>query len=122
MGRARPFGQETSEKTCPRRVLVVDDEDSIRMLFRKMLTQAGYEVEEAGDGGQAVEVLGRSDNPLMLDTTIGDSRRPQIDGVEAIRCFRTQYSSPPVIVLTGSHGDRLVQSLVSLTPAHSFHV
>ncbi len=122
MGRARPLGQETSEKVCLGRVLMVDDEDSIRTLLRKTLTQAGYEVEEAEDGGRAVEVLGHGDNPLMLDAIICGNRRPRINGVEAIGYFRAQYPSLPVIVLTGYHDERLAQSLVSLTPAHSFHV
>lgn len=111
MGMAWPSGQDANEKVCLGRVLVVDDEDSIRTLLRKTLTQAGYDVEEAEDGGRAVEVLGSGDNPLMLDVIICDIRMPRIDGVEAIGYFRTQYPSLPVIVLTGYHDEHLAQSL-----------
>lgn len=111
MGMAWPFGLSTSEKVCLGRVLVVDDEDSIRSLLRMTLAQAGYDVEEAEDGGKAVEVLNSGDNPLMVDVIICDIRMPRINGVEAIAYFRAQYPSLPVIVLTGYHDEQLAISL-----------
>ncbi len=111
MGMAWPFGLSTGDKVSLGRVLIVDDEDSIRSLLRLMLTQAGYDVEEADDGGRAVEVLNSGDNPLMLDAIICDIRMPRIDGVEAIAYFRAQYPSLPVIVLTGYHDEPLASSL-----------
>jgi two-component system chemotaxis response regulator CheY len=111
MGMVWPFGLSTGEKVCLGRVLVVDDEDSIRSLLRMILTQAGYDVEEAEDGGKAVEVLNCGDNPLMVDVIICDIRMPRINGVEAIAYFRDQYPSLPVIVLTGYHDDQLASSL-----------
>ncbi len=111
MGMAWPFGLSTGEKVCLGRVLVVDDEASIRDLLRMTLTQAGYDVEEAEDGGRAVEVLNSGDNPLMVDAIICDIRMPRINGVEAITYFRAQYPSLPVIVLTGYHDEQLASSL-----------
>ena len=111
MGMAWPFGLVADEKVCLGRVLVVDDEDSIRSLLRMMLAQAGYDVEEAEDGGRAVEVLNSGDNPLMVDVIICDIRMPRINGVEAIAYFRAQYPSRPVIVLTGYHDEQLASSL-----------
>ncbi|TKB86293.1 MAG: response regulator [Nitrospira sp.] len=111
MGMAWPFGLVADEKVCLGRVLVVDDEDSIRSLLRMTLTQAGYDVEEAEDGGRAVEVLNSGDNPLMVDVIICDIRMPRINGVEAIAYFRAQYPSLPVIVLTGYHDEQLASSL-----------
>ncbi|MCC6967117.1 MAG: response regulator [Nitrospira sp.] len=111
MGMAWPFGLSTGDKVSLGRVLVVDDEASIRSLLRMMLTQAGYDVEEADDGGKAVEVLNSGDNPLMLDAIICDIRMPRINGVEAITYFRAQYPSLPVIVLTGYHDEPLASSL-----------
>ncbi|HNA26638.1 MAG TPA: response regulator [Nitrospira sp.] len=111
MRMAWPFGQDANENVHLGRVLVVDDEDSIRGLLRKTLTQAGYDVEEAEDGGRAVEVLSSGDNPLLLDVIICDIRMPRINGVEAIGYFRAQYPSLPVIVLTGYHDERLAHTL-----------
>lgn len=111
MGMAWPFGLSTGDKVSLGRILVVDDEDSIRSVLRMMLTQAGYDVEEADDGGKAVEVLNSGDNPLMLDAIICDIRMPRINGVEAIAYFRAQYPSLPVIVLTGYRDEQLASSL-----------
>lgn len=83
------------------RVLVVDDEASIRKTLRICLSQAGYHVIEAGDGQEAITALNNGDNALMVDAIICDIRMPRIDGADAIRYFRTQYPSIPVIVLTG---------------------
>ncbi len=112
MGMVWPFGLSTGDKVCLGRVLVVDDEEPIRGLLRSMLTQAGYDVEEAEDGGKAVEVLNSGENPLMVDVIVCDIRMPRINGVEAITYFRAQYPSLPVIVLTGYHDEQLAHSLL----------
>ncbi len=83
------------------RILVVDDELSIRKPIRIALLQAGYEVVEAGDGGEAITALGDGDNPLAVDAILCDIRMPRINGIDAIHFFRTHFPSIPVIVLTG---------------------
>lgn len=89
-------------KTPPEgRILIVDDELSIRKPIRIALLQAGYEVVEAVDGQEAITALGEGDNPLMVDAILCDIRMPRINGVDAIYFFRTHYPSIPVIVLTG---------------------
>jgi two-component system chemotaxis response regulator CheY len=95
------MGWLVSERVREGRVLVVDDEEAIRRTVGLVLKNAGYDVAEAADGGKAIEVLNSGDNPMMVDTIICDIRMPQIDGVEAIRYFRHQYPSIPVIVMTG---------------------
>jgi two-component system chemotaxis response regulator CheY len=83
------------------RVLIVDDEAPIRKTLRICLSQAGYHVIEAGDGQEAITALESADNALMVDAIICDIRMPRIDGTDAIRYFRAQYPSIPIIVLTG---------------------
>lgn len=83
------------------RVLVVDDEISIRMPIRRSLLQAGLEVIEAGDGEEAVAVLREGDNALMIDAILCDIRMPKVDGTDLIPYLRRQYPSIPIIVLTG---------------------
>lgn len=83
------------------RVLVVDDEASIRMPIRRNLVQAGLEVIEAVDGAEAMAVLAEGDNALMVDAILCDIRMPRIDGTDLIPYLRGQYPSIPVIVLTG---------------------
>jgi two-component system chemotaxis response regulator CheY len=83
------------------RVLVVDDEISIRMPIRRSLLQAGLEVIEAGDGEEVVAALREGDNALMIDAILCDIRMPKIDGTDLIPYLRAQYPSIPIIVLTG---------------------
>jgi two-component system chemotaxis response regulator CheY len=83
------------------RVLVADDEPQVRKAIALNLIKAGYEVVEAVDGEQAIEVLNSGDNPLMVDTILCDIRMPKIAGTEAIAYFRSQYPTVPVVVLTG---------------------
>ncbi|MCE3224990.1 MAG: putative Response regulator, CheY-like [Nitrospira sp.] len=83
------------------RILVVDDELSIRKPIRIALLQAGYEVVEATDGQEAIDALGDGDNPLLVDAILCDIRMPRINGIDAIQFFRSHYPSIPVIVLTG---------------------
>jgi two-component system chemotaxis response regulator CheY len=83
------------------RVLIVDDEESVRMPIRRNLLQAGLEVIETADGEEAIAALTEGDNALMVDVILCDIRMPKVDGTDLIPYLRTQYPSIPVIVLTG---------------------
>jgi two-component system, chemotaxis family, chemotaxis protein CheY len=83
------------------RVLVVDDEYTVRAVVRMTLEKAGYDVVEAENGEQAIEAINAGDNRLVLDAVICDIRMPQINGAEAIDYFQKQYPHVPLIVLTG---------------------
>ncbi len=93
------------------RILVVDDEAEVRKSLRLMLTKAGYEVVEAEDGEKAMEVMNSGDNARMIDTIISDIYMPNMNGMEAIAYFRSQFPSIPVIVLTGQTDRQWVDML-----------
>src|SRR5262245_49162360 len=82
------------------RILVVDDEPSVRNVIRMTLEKFGYDVLEAEDGEKAIEAINTGENRLVLDTVICDIRMPKINGVEAIEYFQREYPHVPVIVLT----------------------
>lgn len=107
-----PFGMHTKDTPGRGRVLIVDDEESIRKALRLTLAKAGYDVVEADDGEKGIEAIGADDNPLMLDVAICDIRMPRINGLEAIAYFRRQYPSVPVIVLTGYPDIQLATDLL----------
>ncbi len=94
------------------RILVVDDEESVRKPIRLTLLRAGFEVVEAEDGAQGIQKLNEGDNPLAVDTILCDIRMPKINGVEAIAYFREQYPSVPIVVLTGYPDVQLATSLM----------
>ena len=82
------------------RVLVVDDEPSVRTVVRMTLEKAGYDVLEAENGEKAIEAINTGENRLVLDIVICDIRMPKINGIQAIDYFQREYPHVPLIVLT----------------------
>jgi two-component system KDP operon response regulator KdpE len=82
------------------RVLVVDDEPSLRRLLRMSLTAQGYHVLEASTGQDAIERLARETPEVVLL----DLGLPDMDGLEVIRRMRSAGARTPIIVLS-SRGD-----------------
>lgn len=93
---APPAPTERSEQRRPR-ILVVDDEASIRDMLSKTLALAEYEVDVAPDGRAAIERL----RLVPYDLLITDLRMPGVDGLSVIREARRFYPSLPVIIITG---------------------
>jgi two-component system chemotaxis response regulator CheY len=56
--------------------------------------------------------LNSGDNPMMIDVIICDIRMPHINGTEAIKYFRAQYPSVPIIVLTAYPDFQLATSML----------
>jgi DNA-binding response OmpR family regulator len=81
------------------RVLVIDDEPSIRQLVVYALSDEGYQVDEAANGAVALEMV----NQQHPDIIILDMKMPGIDGWEFARLYRERYDHPaPIIVLTAA--------------------
>ncbi|HBV22429.1 MAG TPA: DNA-binding response regulator [Jeotgalicoccus sp.] len=86
------------------KILLVDDEERIRKLLNLYLTREGYEITEAGDGKQALELALTEDfHCILLDLMM-----PEMDGIEVAKELRKEKSTP-VIMLTakGEEGDRV---------------
>ena len=84
------------------KVLVVDDESRMRKLVKDFLTVKGFEVIEAGDGEEAVDIFfDQKDISLILL----DVMMPKMDGWEVCRTIR-KYSQVPIIMLTARSEER----------------
>jgi excisionase family DNA binding protein len=79
------------------RVLVVDDEASIRDLLSKTLALAEYEVDVAPDGRSALDRM----RMYPYDLLIADLKMPGMDGLSVIREAKRYKTDLPVIVITG---------------------
>jgi DNA-binding response OmpR family regulator len=77
------------------RVLVVDDDEDIRLLLRELLERAGYDVDEAADGRTALRRLFEAAPALV----ILDVSMPEMDGYQTLERIR-DLSDVPVIMLT----------------------
>jgi two-component system response regulator MprA len=78
------------------RVLVVDDDRALRDALRRVLTLAGYEVQGAADGEQAIELVVQA----VPDAVVLDVGLPGIDGLEVCRRLRRLGNRVPVLMLT----------------------
>jgi CheY-like chemotaxis protein len=87
-----------SDKSRKSRVLLVDDEKSIRQLFHAALTSAGYEVLDAVNGQQAMDML-ESFGP---DLVITDLVMPEKEGIEIIRELRDKHPQIKIIAMSGA--------------------
>lgn len=80
-------------------ILIVDDEPAIRSALRRIVRHFGFEVLEAEDARQALDVLegaGRDPSAAILDYMM-----PQMGGVELARKLRGLYPTLPVLILSG---------------------
>lgn len=80
------------------RILVVDDEPTVRRALVRLFRRMEVSVAEAGNGRIALEQLGKT----PFDLVICDLRMPVLDGKEMLRQLELRYDSPPsFILLTG---------------------
>ena len=79
------------------RVLVVDDEADARELITQVLSQAGYEVDDAADGFAALAKVSR----YRPDVVLTDLRMPGMHGVDLLERIRRVHDDVPVIIATG---------------------
>ena len=80
-----------------RRILIIDDEENIRRMTRLTLEAAGYEVGEANDGPQGLEVFGDGSN---WNAVLLDQRMPGMDGLETLRHIKDRNRAARVIMAT----------------------
>ncbi|GAA2756204.1 response regulator transcription factor [Actinopolymorpha rutila] len=78
------------------RVLVVDDDDAVRLALSRALTRDGHEVAEAADGTEALEALGGG----QPDVVILDVLMPEPNGLEVCRRVRARGDRVPILMLT----------------------
>ena len=84
------------------KILVVDDEARMRKLVKDFLTIKGYQVIEAGDGEEAVEIFFQQKDIALI---LLDVMMPKIDGWEVLKTIRL-HSKVPIIMLTARGEER----------------
>jgi two-component system, cell cycle sensor histidine kinase and response regulator CckA len=106
-----PVDQPTQPIVAPRGrgevVLVVEDEDAVRMLARRTLEAAGYDVMEAVDGQEGLDLVLSSEERIAL--VLCDIILPELSGHEFGRRLGTMRPSIPVLYMSGYPGHEVVE-------------
>ena len=89
---------QPSQREPPHRILVVDDESSIRQLSTEVLIHSGYEVDAAEDGAAAWQALSADSYDLLIT----DHNMPRVTGVELLKKMRAARMDLPVILVSGA--------------------
>jgi hypothetical protein len=86
------------------RILVVDDEEGVRSYLRMVLEDAGYAVDEAADGKEALDLA--LQNPPEL--VITDLVMPEQEGIETIRLLRRRSPQLSIVAISGAFGGQFL--------------
>ncbi len=78
-------------------VLIVDDEEIVRVSCRRILVPEGYDVRSAGSAAEGLAIL--ADCPI--DVVLTDLKMPDIDGIEVLRRVKEEWPDIEVIMITG---------------------
>jgi two-component system chemotaxis sensor kinase CheA len=100
----RRAAPEAAVERAPAKVLVVDDQFTVRELQRSILEAAGYQVVTAGDGRDALDQLMRD---AEIDLVATDVQMPEMDGFSLLEAIRRdpQRSTLPVLIITSQGGE-----------------
>ena len=79
------------------KILIVDDEEDVRIALQQVLERAGYEVSVAATGNEGLDLL----NKERADLVITDVIMPGIDGITTARKIREKYRGTRIIVISG---------------------
>ena len=80
------------------KILVVDDEESVREVLREVLLREGHQIEEAGNGREALE---RVRGDASIDLVITDIMMPEMRGIDLIESVRALRPGVKIIAITG---------------------
>ena len=92
--------QARAQGNATRTVLLVEDDDDVREAVQQILTEEGFHVVAAPDGGVALEVLAKGDHHFC--TVILDVLMPGVDGAEFLARAREQLRTIPVLLFSAS--------------------
>jgi CheY-like chemotaxis protein len=79
------------------RILIVDDEEDVRIALKQVLERAGYEVTVAASGNEGLEVMKQEGADLVITDVI----MPGVDGIATAKQIREKYRDTRIIVISG---------------------
>jgi CheY-like chemotaxis protein len=98
------------EKLKPTRILIIDDEDTLRDLYRRLMVQYFCEIKDVPTGADALELISREDFDLVLL----DYMLPGEDGTEIFRQIRKLRPAISVVIISGYIDNDMVNKLAKV--------
>ena len=92
-----------AQRLPERVVLVVDDEDLVRRMTTRALTDAGFRVFEAHDGEEAASLLATL-GTNVIGVIVSDIRMPRLDGLQLAALVSQRWPTVPLILMSGQGG------------------
>jgi CheY-like chemotaxis protein len=88
-------------------ILLIEDDEAVRRLFRAILEPVGYLIEEASTGWEGIRRFRESPTDLVMT----DMDMPDGDGEDVIRQLRAEYPSVKILAVSGSKGAEELRSV-----------
>jgi DNA-binding response OmpR family regulator len=98
---------------APHRILLVDDDHSLRTATQRALARVGHHVECAADGKAGWETLQKGN----FDLLITDNEMPFMSGMELVKTLRKASIAIPIILITGTPPEAELQASLTLLVA-----
>ena len=103
--------RDTGERSwLPGRVLVVDDDDEMRVVLRRMLESDGYDVTEQSRATHVLETLRKT----PFDLVILDKEMPGLTGIDLLPMLRREFPELPVVFVTAFGGRQVASAALRL--------
>ncbi|MFQ3599323.1 MAG: PAS domain S-box protein [Chloroherpetonaceae bacterium] len=108
-----PMEKNKKNMSANKKILIVDDEEMLRELLVEQLSEIGYNVYEATNGLEAIELLKHLEaQEIRIDSVILDMNMPKMGGAKAFAEIRSLFPSMPILIATGFAQDEVVQKLL----------
>ena len=96
------------------KVLIIDDEVDVREVLKLHLSEENYQIIEAENGEEAIELLNSGDNMINVGVILCDIRMPKVNGIECIQYLRKEAPGIPIVVVTGFNDPELMRGLLKI--------
>ena len=95
------------------KVLIIDDESDVRDVLKFHLSENNYQVIEAENGQEGMDLLKSGDNLTNVGVILCDIRMPKVNGIECIQYIRQEAPGIPIVVVTGFPDTQMAVNLMN---------
>jgi len=95
------------------KVLIIDDESDVRDVLKFHLSENNYQIIEAENGQEGMDLLKSGDNLSNVGVILCDIRMPKVNGIECIQYIRQEAPGIPIVVVTGFPDTQMAVNLLN---------